>query len=132
MNSNRFLAIAQNPLVQIIKEQFRATNIYWLPANQVEHGETKRKINITGIEYVQTQTDGKENEYLMSSLFKAWAAYSGILMKLAPHGLPRELALLPFIYMINIYHSLEKHSGEGVKSYDFHYQSQFGKVGRVN
>jgi len=44
----------------------------------------------------------------MSGFFKAWAAYSGILVKLAPQTLQGELATAQFIYAMNLYDLLEK------------------------
>ena len=57
----------------------------------------------------------------MTSFFKAWAAYSGILVKLAPYGLQGELATALSIYTMNLYELLEKYSWDGVRSYHFQF-----------
>ena len=57
----------------------------------------------------------------MSSFFKVWPIYSGILIKLAPHVLQGELATSLCIYTINLYNLLEKYTWEGVKSYHFQF-----------
>ena len=57
----------------------------------------------------------------MSRFFKAWAAYSGILVKLAPQALQGELATSLFIYTMNLYDLLEKYTWDGVKAYDFQF-----------
>ena len=49
----------------------------------------------------------------MTSFFKAWAVYTGILIKLAPHGLQGELAIGLCIYTMNIYELQEKYTGKG-------------------
>ena len=55
----------------------------------------------------------------MSGYFKGWAAYWGILVKLAPQALQRVLATPLFIYTMNLYYLLEKHTWDGVKAYHF-------------
>ena len=57
----------------------------------------------------------------MSSFFKAWAAYSGILVKLAPYGLQGDLATALFIYTMTLYDLLERYTWEGVKAYHFQF-----------
>ena len=57
----------------------------------------------------------------MSGFFKAWAAYSGILVKLAPHALQGELGTALFIYTMNLYDLLEKYTWDGVKAYHFQF-----------
>jgi len=55
------------------------------------------------------------------AFFKAWAAYCGILVKLAPYGGRGELGTALFTYTINLYDLLEKYSWEGVKGYYFQF-----------
>ena len=57
----------------------------------------------------------------MSSFFKVWAAYSGIIIKLRPQALQGELATALCIYTMNLYDLLEKYTWEGVKSYHFQF-----------
>ena len=57
----------------------------------------------------------------MTSFFKAWAVYTGILIKLALHMLQGELATALSIYTMNLYDLLEKYSWEGVRSYHFQF-----------
>ena len=57
----------------------------------------------------------------MGSFFKAWAAYCGILVKLARYSLQGDLATALSIYTMNIYDLLEKHAWEGVKAYHFQF-----------
>lgn len=70
-----------------------------------------------GIEFEQSEGDRKESEYKMSGFFKAWAAYSGILVKLAPQALEGELGTTLFIYTMTLYDLLEKYTWDGVKAY---------------
>jgi len=67
-------------------------------------------MSIGGIEFEQTECDGNESEYRMSSFFKTWAAYSGILVKLAPPPLQADLATALSIYTINLHDLLEKYA----------------------
>jgi len=60
----------------------------------------------------------------MSGVFKAWAAYCGILVNLAPHVLQGDLATVLSIYTMNIYELLEKYAWEGVKAYHFQLHRQ--------
>ena len=57
----------------------------------------------------------------MSNFFKAWAAYSGILVKLAPYPLQGDLATSLSIYTMNLYDLLEKYAWDGVKAYHFQF-----------
>ena len=116
-----FPGVERSTLAQIIENRFKPTNIYRLLATEKERAETQRVINIGGIEFEQTERDGKESEYRMSSFFKAWAAYSGILVKLAPYGLQGELATALFIYTMSLYDLLEKYTWDGVKAYHFQF-----------
>jgi len=61
-------------------------------------------------EFEQAARDGRETEYRISSFFKAWAAYSGILVKLAPPLLQGDLATVLSIYTRNLYDLLEKYA----------------------
>lgn len=102
-----FHGVKRSTLAQIIENCFKQSNIYRLLASEKELAETQRVINIGGVEFEQAERDGKESEYRMSSFFKAWAAYSGILVKLAPYGLQGELATSLFIYTMSLYDLLE-------------------------
>ena len=82
-----FPGVERTTLVQIIENRFKPTNIYRVLASEKDRAESQRTISIGGIEFEQTERDGKESEYRMSGLFKAWAVYCGILVKLALHGL---------------------------------------------
>ena len=62
----------------------------------------------------------------MSAFFKAWAAYSGILVRLALHPLQGSLATALFIYTMNLYDLLKKYTWEGVK--DHHFQFHWKRV----
>ena len=55
----------------------------------------------------------------MGSLFKAWEANCGILVKLVPPSLQSDLATALVIHTINIYDLLEKYAWEGVMAYQF-------------
>ena len=57
----------------------------------------------------------------MGGYFKAWAAYTGILVQLAPHSLQGELATALSIYTMNLYDLLEIYAWEAVKSYHFQF-----------
>jgi len=87
-----FPGVERNTLVQIIENGFKPTNIYRLLASEKDRAETNQTINIGGIEFDEPERDGRESEYWMSNLCKAWAAYSGILIKLAPLSHQGELA----------------------------------------
>ena len=116
-----FPGVERRTLTQIIENQFQPTNIYRLLASEKERAETQRTIMIGGVEFEQAEQDGKEKNYQMSNFFKAWAAYSGILVKLAPHGLQGDLATALFIYTMNLDDLLEGYTWEGVKAYHFQY-----------
>lgn len=57
----------------------------------------------------------------MSGFFKAWAAYWGILIKLAPYGLQGELGTALTIYWMKLDDLLENYSWEGVQAYHFQF-----------
>ena len=116
-----FPGVERSTLTQIIENPFKPTNIYRLLASEKERAETKRTIMIGGVEFEQAEQDGKEKDYRMGNFFKAWAANSGILVKLAPYGLQGDLATALFIYTMNLYDLLERYTWEGVKSYHFQY-----------
>jgi len=59
-------------------------------------------ISFEGIEFEEAKRDESQSEYRMGDLFKAWAAYSGILVKLAGSLLQGELAISLSIYAINL------------------------------
>ena len=103
-----FLGVEPATLVQIIENRFKPTNIYRLLATEKERAESQRVISIGGVEFEQAERDRKESKYRMTSFFKVWAAYSGILVKLAPYGLQGELATALSIYTMNLYELLEK------------------------
>jgi len=116
-----FLGVERNTLAQIMENRFKPTNIYRLVASEKERAETQSTITIGGVDFEQAERDGKESEYQMSAFFKAWAAYSGILVKLAPYCLQGELATALFIYTMNLYDLLEKYTWDGVKAYHFQF-----------
>lgn len=60
------------------------------------------------IKFEQSEKDGKEREYRMGSPFKCWAAYCGILVKLAPQTFQGDMAIALSIYTINLYDLLDK------------------------
>jgi len=97
-----FPGVERATLVQIIENRFKPTNIYRLLASEKDTAEAQRTINIGGIEFEQAERDGRESEYRMSAFFKAWAAYCGILIKLAPLALQGELATALSIYTMNL------------------------------
>ena len=116
-----FPGVERTTLQQIIENRFKPTNIYRLLASEKERAETHRTINIGGVEFEQAEREGKESEYRMSIFLKAWAVYSGILIKLAPQGLQGDLATALCIYTMNLYELLEKYTWDGVKSYHFQF-----------
>ena len=119
-----FPGVEWSTLVQIIENCFKPKNIYWLLATEKNRVEAQRTINIGGIEFEQSKWDGKECEYRMGNFFKAWAAYSGILVKLAPYSLQGKLGISLFIYTMTLYDLLEKYTWEGVRSYHFQYHGK--------
>ena len=116
-----FPGVERGSLVQIIENRFKPTNIYRLLASEKERAESQRTISIEGVRFEQAEREVKESEYRMSSLFKAWAGYFGILVKLAPYGLQGDLATSLSIYTMNLYELLEKYAWEGVKAYHFQF-----------
>ncbi|KAG0638324.1 hypothetical protein HOY80DRAFT_1048153 [Tuber brumale] len=116
-----FPGVERTTLQQIIENRFKPTNIYRLLASEKERAETHWTINIGGVEFEQAEREEKESEYRMSIFFKAWAVYSGILIKLAPHGLQGDLATALCIYTMNLYELLEKYTWDRVKSYHFQF-----------
>jgi len=114
-----FPGVERNSLTQIIENQFKPTNIYRLLASERDRAESQRMISIGGVDFEQAERDGKECEYHMSNFFKAWAAYSGILVKLTPYPLQGKLATALSIFTMNLYDLLEKYSWNGVKGYQF-------------
>ncbi|KAG0643287.1 hypothetical protein HOY80DRAFT_1033758 [Tuber brumale] len=116
-----FSGVEKSTLSQIIENRFKLTNIYRLLASKRDRAESQHTISIGGVEFEQAERDGKQSEYWMSSFFKAWAAYSGILVKLAPYGVQGDLATTLFIYTINLYDLLEKYTWDSVKSYHFQF-----------
>ena len=97
-----FSGVERATVLQFMENQFKPTNIYRLLASEKDRAETHRTINIGGVELEQAETEGKESQYRMSIFFKAWAAYLGILIKLAPHGLQEDLATTLCIYTMNL------------------------------
>ena len=118
---NLFPGVERGTLIQIIENRFKPTNIYRLLASEKERAESQRTISIGGVEFEQAERDGKESEYRMSSFFKAWAAYCGIIVKLAPHAVQGDLATALSICTMNLYDLLEKYTWEGVKAYHFQF-----------
>jgi len=116
-----FPGVERSTLTQIIENRFKPTNIYRLLGTEKERAESQRIINIGGVEFEQTERDGKENDYRMMSFFKAWAVYTGIMVMLAPFALQGELATAMAIYMMNLYDLLEKYTWEGVRAYHFQF-----------
>ena len=58
-----FPGVEQATLQQIIKNQFKPTNIYRLLETEKECAERHRIINIAGVEFEQSQREGKESKY---------------------------------------------------------------------
>jgi len=79
-----FPGMERSTLVQIIENPYKLTNIYRRLATESEREESQRTLNIGGGEFEQPERDGMESEYKRSGFFKAWAAYSRILVKRAP------------------------------------------------
>lgn len=61
-----FPGVERSTLAQIIENRFKPTNIYRLLATEKDRAESQRTINIGGVEFEQTEKDGKESEYRMS------------------------------------------------------------------
>ena len=87
-----FPGVERGTLTQIIVNRFKPTNIYRLLASEKDRAESQQVISIGGVSFEQGEREGKESEYRMGPFFKAWAAYCGILTKLAPLGLQGDLA----------------------------------------
>jgi len=87
-----FPGVERGTRIQIIENRFKQTNIYRLLGNEKEWVESQRTISIGGVEFKQAERDGKDSECSMSSFFKVWAAYCGIIVKLAPHAVQGNLA----------------------------------------
>jgi len=102
--------VEHSTLIQIIENHFKPTNICRLLASKKEPAESQRTISIEGVVFQLVERDGKESEYKMSSFFKAWAAYCGIIVKLAPHWLQGDLATALSIYTMNQSDILEKYA----------------------
>ena len=86
-----FPGVERVTLAQIIENRFKPGNIYRLLASEKDHAESQRVISIGGVSFEQGEREGKESEYRMALFFKGWAAYCGILTKLAPMGLQGDL-----------------------------------------
>ena len=125
-----FPGVERSTLAQIIENRFKPTNIYRLLATEKDRAESQRTINIGGVEFEQTEKDRKESEYRMSSFFKAWAAYSGILVKLALYAIQGELATALFMNTMNLYDLLEKYTWDGVKGYHFQFHRKWVASGQ--
>ena len=125
-----FPGVERSSLIQIIENRCKPTNIYRLLASEKERAESQRTISIGGVEFEQAERDGKESEYKMSNFFKAWAAYCGIIVKLAPHMLQGDLATALSIYTMNLYDLLEKYAWEGVKAYHLQFHRKRVASGR--
>ena len=78
-------------------------------------------INIGGVCFEQGEREGRENEYRMGHFYEVWAAYCGILTKLAPAGLQCDLACFLHIYTMNLHDLPERYTWEGVKAYHFQF-----------
>ena len=87
-----FPGVERATLTQIIENRFKPTNIHRLLASEKDRAESQRVINIGGVCFEQGEREERESEYRMGHFFKAWAAYCGILTKLAPAGLQCDLA----------------------------------------
>jgi len=116
-----FPGVERTTLVQIIENRFKLANMYRLLASKKDRAESQWTISIGGIEFEQTERDRKESEYRISGFCKACAAYCGILVKLAPHGLRGDNTTALLIYTMNLYDLLEKYTGDGVKGYHFQF-----------
>ena len=116
-----FPGVERSTLTQIVENRYKPTSIYRLLASEKECAEAQYTISIGGVEFEQAEREGKESEYRMSSFFKAWTAYCGILVQLAPHLLQADLATSLSIYKMNLYDLLEKYTWEGVTAYHFQF-----------
>ena len=116
-----FPGVERSTLTQIIENRFKPTNIYRLLASEKDRAESQRVISIGGVSFEQGEREGRESEHRMGPFFKAWAAYCGILTKLAPFGLQGDLACSLSIYTMNLHDLLERYAWEGVKAYHFQF-----------
>lgn len=116
-----FPGVERATLTQIIENRFKPTNIHRLLASEKERAESQRLINIGGVYFEQGEREGRESEYRMGPFFKAWAAYCGILTKLAPAALQCDLACSLHIYTMTLHELAERYAWEGVKSYHFQF-----------
>lgn len=116
-----FPGVERATLTQIIENRFKPTNIYCLLASEKDRAESQWVINIGGVCFEQGEREGREIEYRMGYFFKAWAAYCGILTKLAPAGLQCDLACSLHIYTMNLHDLAERYTWEGVKAYHFQF-----------
>ena len=66
----------------------------------------------------------------MGSCFKTWAAYCGILVKIALASLQEDLERALSIYKINIYDLLEMYVLEDVKAYHIQFHKKRGAGGK--
>jgi len=105
-----FQGVERNTLSQIIEKRFKPTNIYRLLASERDRAESQCTISIGSLDVEQAERDGKKCEYRLSNFFKDWAAYSCILVKLAPYPLQGELATALSIYTMNLYDLIEKYT----------------------
>ena len=114
-----FPRVEEGTLIQIMENQLKPTNIYCFLANEKRRAESQRTISIGAVEFEPSERNGKEIEYRISSFFKVWTAYCGIIVKLAPHAVESDLATAWSIYTMNLYNLLEKYTREGVTAYHF-------------
>jgi len=117
-----FPGVKCGTLVQIIENRFELTNIYRLRASAKERAGTQQRISIGGIKFEQAEMDDRESDNCITSFFKAWVVYSGILVKVAPLLLQGALATALSISTMSPYDLLEKYAWEGVKAYNFRFQ----------
>ena len=116
-----FPGVERSTLTQIIENRFKPTNIYRRLASERDRVASQRTITIGAIHFEQAERDGEESEYRRNSFFKAWGAYSGILVKLAPYGLQGALATALLISTMNLDDLLEKYTWDGVIAYHFQF-----------
>ena len=116
-----FPGVERSTLTQIIENRFKPTNIYRLLVSEKDRAESQRVISIGGVSFEQEEREGKESEYRMGPFFKAWAAYCGILTKLAPQALQGDVACSLYIYTMNLHDLLERYAWEGVTAYHFQF-----------
>ena len=78
-------------------------------------------MSIGGVSVEQGEREGKESKYRIGPFFKAWAAYCGILTKLAPQALQGDLACWLYIHTMNLLDLFARYAWEGVKAYHFQF-----------